>query len=209
MSRPQKKRNRREIRRRRQSREKNQRLVSRDEKKYTEGDISILLFLKRYIFELFLIICLIIGIVFVKSLGPDKEAAQKLQESFDPALYGESLEWDKVFTGGYKILVLTEKDIIQTSFDTLPDDLKINWKKMSVTRIQANQLGNTIEKIKIIIKDINYAPADVSGLTAIATLSRQKGVFARLAVFSNFEFIAKIVRDDAGQLFCLLGLREL
>jgi len=119
------------------------------------------------------------------------------------------VEWDAEFSQGYKIIVFTDTDIIHTSLNTLPDDLKINWKEMSVARIQANQLNNTIEKIKITINDIAYMPAQVSGLAVTVTLLRKKGAAARLTKFGDLEFVAKIVEDNGGQLFCLLGLRDL
>ena len=209
MNRSRKKRNRREIRRQRQLREKNQRIAVHGEEKYTEEEIPLRLRLKKHAVEFSLIAFVIIGVLFVISLGPDKKSVQELRESFAPFLNKRSLEWDEEFLQGYKIIVFTDKNIIQTSFDTLPDDLKINWKKMSVVRIQANQLSGTTEKIKIAINDITYTPEDVSGMTVTVILSRQKGASARLARLGKFELVAKIGEDDGRQLFFLLGLRSL
>jgi len=204
-----KKRSRGEIRRRRQLREKNQRLAVHGENKYKEKEVPLRLLLKKYVVEFSLIVFVIIGVLFIISLGPDQKATKKLRESFNSSLNSQSWEWDEEFLQGYKIIVFTDKDIIQTSFDTLPDDLKINWKKMSVVRIQANQLSGTTEKIKITINDITYASVGMSGLTARAVLSRQKGTIAKLANFGNIEFIVKIIEDDGDQVFCLFGLRNL
>jgi len=209
MNRSRKKRSRRKIRRRRQLREKSQRIAVHEEEKYTEEEIPLRLRLKKHAVEFSLIVFVVIGVLFIISLGPDKKVVQELQESFDPFLYNRSLEWDEEFLQGYKIIVFTDKDIIQTSFDTLPDDLKINWKKMSVVRIQANQLSGMTEKIKITINDITYAPENVSGMTATVILLRQKGASVQLARFGKLEFVAKIVEDDSSQLFFLLGLRSL
>jgi len=209
MNRSRNKRSRREIRRRRQLREKSQRIVSQEKEIYIQEETSILLLLKKYKVELLLIVFVVISVIFIISLGPDKKAAKKLQKSFDPFLHSRSLEWDEIFIKGYKIFVLTDRDIIQTSFDTLPDDLKINWKKMSVVRIQANQLNSMTEKIKITINDITYVSAGVSGLTAKAIFSRKKGASARLARFGKLDFIVKIVEEDNGKLFCLFGLKYL
>jgi len=209
MSRSRKKRSRREIRRRRQLREESGRIASRQEAKYTEEEIPLRSLFGKYKVELSLVVFALIGVIFVMSLGPDKKAAQKLRESFDSSLYVESLRWDMTFSQGYKVFVFTEKNIIPTSFDTLPDDLKIDWKKMSVTRIQTDQLSGTIEKIKITMNGITYAPADVSGMSTTVILSRQKGASARLARFGKLEFVAKIVEDDGSQLFFLLGLKRL
>jgi len=209
MSQSRKKRSRKEIRRRRQLREKDQRVASNEEEKYAETEISLRLPFKKYKIELLFVIFAVIGVIFVISLGPDKKAAQELRESFNPFLYAKSWQWDEAFSKGYKIIVFTEKSIIHTSFDTLPDDLKINWKEMSVARIQANRLSGTTEKIKITINDITYAPADVSGMTTTVILSRQKGASGRLARLGKLELVAKIVEDDGSQLFFLLGLRSL
>jgi len=209
MNQSRKKRSRGKIRRRRQLREESERIASRQKEEYTKEAIPIRLLFKKYIAELLMAAFVIFGVVFVISLGSDKKAVQKLQESFDPLLYDRSLEWDATYSQGYKIIVFTEKNIIHTSYDTLSDDLEINWKEMSVTRIQADQLSGTIEKIKIAINGITYAPANVLGMTATVILSRQKGASARLAKFGNLEFVAKIVADDSSQLFFLLGLRNL
>jgi len=210
MNQSRKKRSRGEIRRRRQLREKSGRIASRQEEKYTEEEeVPPHLLLKKYKVELLLVAFALIGVIFVMSLGPDKEAAQKLRESFDPSLYRRSLQWNEVYSQGYKVVVFTDKNIIHTTFDTLPDDLKINWKKMSVVRIQANQLSGTTEKIKITINDITYAPANISGMSATVTLTRQKGASAKIAEFDKLNFVVKIVEDEDDQLFCLFGLRSL
>jgi len=209
MSRSQKKRNRREIRRRKKLKGENERIATRQEGRGTVEGVSLRSLIKKYTIELFLVGFVLIGVVFIISLGPDKKAVQKLQESFDPQLYGRSWEWDEAFAQGYKVFVLTETDIIQTSFDTLPEDLKIDWNKISITRIEENQPDGTIEKIKIVINDIHFKSAGISGLSTAAILSRQKGAYTKLASFGELEFVAKIVEDDGSQLFCLLGLRSL
>ena len=209
MSQSQKKRNRREMRRRKRLSEKNERISSRQKREYIEEKVTLYALLKKHIVELLLIAVALIAVAFVIALGPDKKASQKLRESFDSFLYSRSVKWDAEFSQGYKIIVFTDTDIIHTSFNTLPDDLKINWKKMSVAWIQANQLNNTIEKIKITINDIAYTPANISGLAVSVTLLRQKGSVARLTRFGELEFVVKIVEDDGSQLFCLLGLKNM
>jgi len=176
MNRSRKKRSRRDIRRRRQVREKSQRIAAHEEKKYTKEKVPLRFLFKKHVVELSLIAIMIFGVLFVISLGPDKNAVKELQDSFDPFLYDRSLEWDEEFLQGYKIIVFTDKDIIQTSFDTLPNELKIDWKKMSVVRIQANQLSGTTEKVKITLNDIAYAPVNVSGMTTRAVLLRQRSI---------------------------------
>jgi len=209
MNRSRKKRNRKEIRRRKQLREESGRVASRLDEEHVEDEIAQRSLLQKYKIELSLFVFVIIGIVFIMSLGPDQRAAKKLRNSFNPFLYSRSWEWDEVFPRGYKIIVLTNKDIIQTSFDTLPDDLKINWKEMAVARIQSSQLSDMIEKIKITLFNIAYVPADISRVTTTATLLRQKEASARLAQFGKIEFVVKIVEIEDNQIFCLFGLRKL
>lgn len=209
MNRSRKKRSRGEARRHKRLREENERIASRQDEEYAEDEIPLRLLLKKYKVELLLVGLVIIGVAIIMSLGPDKKTAKKLRDSFNPFLYSQSWEWDEAFSQGYKIIVLTDKNIIQTSFDTLPDDLKINWKKMSVARVQSSRLNSMTEKIKITLTGITYAPADMLGVTATVILSRQKGASARLAQFGKIEFVAKIVEDDGEQLFCLFGLRDL
>lgn len=209
MGRSREKRSRGKIRRRRQLREESERIASRQQGGCAENEASSQLQFRKYKIELFLAAFVIICSVFIMSFGPDKKAAKKMRNSFDPFLYSQLFEWDSAFAQGYKVIVFTDEGIIQTSFDTLPKDLKINWKKMSVTRIQANQQSGIIEKIKITLDGITYAPAGISGLTTSVTLSRQKGASARLAKLGKLEFVAKIVEDEDHQLFCLLGLRSL
>jgi len=195
------------LKRHRQLREESQRIVSREAKRYVPEAFNLWKFLWQRGVEFSLIAVLIIGVVAVRALGPDLGAIGEQRDSFGPLLLDQSLKWDKEFLYGYKVMVFTDKDIIQTSYDTLPGDLKINWKKMNVTRIQANQLNRTVEKIKIEISDIDYASAGIHNLTVRSTLLRQKGATIRLARFGELEFVVKIVDDDGNQLFCLFGLK--
>lgn len=189
--------------------EENERFSSRQKGKYIEDKVSLFGLLKKYIVELLLIAVALIAVVFIVSLGPDKKASQKLMESFDLFLHSRAAEWDAEYSQGYKIIVFTDSEIIHTSFNTLPDDLKINWKNISVARIQTNQLNDTIERIKIVINDISYTSANISGLTVSVILLRRKGSVGKLTRFGDLQFEAKIVEDEGSQLFCLLGLRKL
>jgi len=209
MNRSRKKRSRGEIRRRRQLREESERTRSYLDEDRTENEIPQRSRIKKYKIELLLAAFAIIGVVFIMFLGPDRRAAKELRDSFNFFLYSRSWEWDESFSQGYKIIVLTEKDIIQTSMDTLPDSLKVNWKEMNVARIKSSQMSGTIEKIKITLNDIAYAPVNISGVSATVTLSLQKGASARLVNLGELEFVAKIVEIRNSELFFLLGLRKL
>jgi len=83
MNRSRKKRSRKEIRRRRQLREKSQRIAVHEEEKYTEEEIPLRLRLKKHAVEFSLIVFVVIGVLFIISLGPDKKAVQELQESLN------------------------------------------------------------------------------------------------------------------------------
>ncbi|MCK4882758.1 MAG: hypothetical protein KAS92_07020, partial [Candidatus Omnitrophica bacterium] len=115
--------------------------------------------------------------------------------------------WDEAYPYGYKIIVFTGSEIVHTSFDTLPEDLKINWKNLSVARVQAKQFGSMDEKIKIGMTDISYGPAGVSGLTIRISFIRKVGAATILTRFDDLEFIAEIIEDNTDQTFCLFGLR--
>lgn len=195
------------IRRRRQLRDQRRRAACREERRYARSAFSLRRFVGRYKAEAFFIAVLIAGVLAVASLGPDKKAAKAARDSVSSFLTDRSREWNQAYPYGYKIIALTDKDIIHTSFDTLPGDLEIDWKNLSVSRIQADRLRGTDEKIKIGIDGLNYAPAGVSGVSVTAAFSRKKGARAALARFGGLDFAAEIVEDDGEYLFLLLGLR--
>ncbi|MCK5180863.1 MAG: hypothetical protein KAR32_15125 [Candidatus Omnitrophica bacterium] len=197
----------RKLRHYRQLRDQRQRETVRGEKKYVPAGFVLGLFLRRHKVEIFLFVFLISGVLSIILLGPDKRAINEMSASLSAVIEEKSSYWDEAYPYGYKIIALTDTDIVHTSFDTLPEDLEINWKNLFVTRIQAKQFGNTQEKIKISMDDIYYAPDGVSGLSITTTLVRRAGASAVLMQFNDLEFVAEIVENNEKQVFCLLGLR--
>jgi len=163
--------------------------------------------LKKHIIEMSFGVILLFGIGAVVLLGPDKKAVREMSASMSSIIEDQSPYWREAYPYGYKIIAFTDKNIIHTFFDTLPEDLEINWKDLSVARIQASQIKNTDEKIKITMANINYAPADVSGLTIVTSFSRKKGIRTSLTRLGGLEFVAEIIEDNGQELFCLFGLR--
>jgi hypothetical protein len=143
----------------------------------------------------------------IMTLGPDKSAVKKVSDSVSALLVDQSEVWGEAYPYGYKIIALTDREIIHTSFNTFPEALVINWENLSVARIRANQQKDADEKIKIQIPDIKYAPANISGHTVTAAFTRRKGVTASLAVWGDREFVVQVVEDDGQRTFCLFGLR--
>lgn len=199
--------NRGKIRRRRQLREQRQRIESRGKRKYVPGRFMLGQFFKRHKVEFFFLAIIVAGVFGVFLLGPDKRAMNEMSSSMSSIIEGKSQLWQKAYPHGYKIIALTDKNIIHTSFDTLPEELEIDWDNLSISRIQADQFKKTNEKIKIKMSGINYAPAGVSGLTISTTFTRRKGATVSLIRFNKLEFVVEIIEDDGSQIFCLLGLR--
>ena len=195
------------MRHHRQLRDQRQREIAREKNKYTPAKFALGLFLKRRKIEIFFTVILIVGVSGIILLGPDKGAIKEMSASVSSVIEEKSQYWDEAYPYGYKIIALTDADIVHTSFDTLPEDLEINWKDLSVVRIQTRQFGSMDEKIKISMTGIHYAPAGVSDLAITTTLIRKAGASAFLTRFNDLEFVAEIVEDNGEQVFCLLGLR--
>ena len=191
-----------------QLRNQRQRDMAREEGKYAPARFVPGLFLKRHKVEIFLFVFLAAGVLSIILLGPDKGEINEMRASVSSVVEEKSQYWDEAYPYGYKVIALTDADIVHTSFDTLPEDLKINWKDLSVIRIQAKQFGSTDEKIKISMTGIYYAPAGVSDLAITTTLIRREGTSVILTRFNDLEFVAEIVEDNGEQVFCLLGLRQ-
>jgi hypothetical protein len=199
--------NRARVRQRKQLSEQRQRVQDREKHKYTPEVFSFGRFLKEHKIELafaVIVAACITGIVF---LGPDKSAIKAMSASVSATIEGQSLQWDVAYPHGYKIIVFTDSDIIHTTFDTLPENLRINWNKLSVARIQSAEFGSVSEKVKITIPGMDYAPAGILGRTVTVSFIRKKGAIVRLAQFGNIEFVAEVIEDDTARLFCLFGLR--
>ena len=208
MKRSRKKTNRAKVRKRRQIRDQREREQHRTEKKYVPEKFVFWRFLKQRKIELLLVIVMIAGITGIVFLGPDKGAINEVKTSVSSVIEEQSGYWEETYPYGYKIIALRGKDIIHTSYDTLPEGLEINWRNLSAVRIQATQFGSTEEKIKIKIPDINYAPEAVSGLTATVAFIRRKGVTTSLAQLGDLRFIVEIIEDTGDQVFCLFGLQD-
>lgn len=208
MKKPRENKSRRKIRRHRQLQGQRQRKASRDERGYVPAGFTFGVFLKNHKVEIFFLVLLVAGVIGIVLLGPDKGVIDEMRASVSSVIEEKAQYWDEDYPDGYKVIALTDKDIVHTSFDTLPEDLEINWKKLSVTRIQAKQFGSVEEKIKIRMTGIHYPPAGVSGLEIMTTLIRKEGAAAVLTRFNDLEFVAKIVGDNGEQVYCLLGLRQ-
>jgi len=188
-------------------REIKERRDSGDEGRYVPDEFSRKSFFSKRLTEVIFILLLIGGVVAVRSLGPDNEAADEMRESIESLITWQPLQWEKDYPHGYKIIAFTDKDIITTSHDTLPEELKINWKRMSVARIEANQLKRTLEKIEIKINNINYAPAGIKGDNVKTTITRHTGSTGFLGQYGNLKLYVKIINDDGANLFCIFGLK--
>lgn len=196
------------IKRRRHLRNQRDRQAGREKKKYARETFILSSFLKNRKWEIFFLLVMLIVIMLIVALGPDKRAIKKMSDSVSSLIADQSASWKEAYPYGYKIIALTEREIIHTSFDTLPEALEIHWKNLSVARIQADQLKNTDEKIKIEMPDINYAPANISRRTVTASFTRKKGMVTSLARWGKMEFAVEIIEDDGERLFCLFGLRS-
>jgi len=163
---------------------------------------------ERFKVELIFLVVLIAGIVTVISFGPNLIAEQALRKTVSDLLIMDSWMWEEAYPAGYKIIALKDEKIVLTNYDSLPKGLKINWKKIAISRIQADQLRSTFEKIDIKISNVNYASKGISGRSAHVTLTRRVGSTATLMRLGDVDFIVKIVEDDGSHIFCLFGLRS-
>jgi hypothetical protein len=203
----QKNKSRRKMRHHQQLRQQRQRGMVREEKNYTPAGFVPGVFFRRHKVEMFLLMVLAVGVFIIISFGPDKGAINEMRDSVSSVIEEGSQYWEESYPYGYKIIALTGTDIIQTSFDTLPEDLKIKWKNLAVARVQTKESGNLSEKIEMGMSGIQYAPAGVSNLSITTTLIRKKGASSILTQFDDLEFAAEIIEDNGEQVFFLFGLR--
>lgn len=194
------------LKRRRQLRQVYERNTDEEKKKKDLREPAFIRFFKKRVIELLFVAVLVIGIFFVKSLGPDKKAMNTLRESVSSLLLEYAWEWDELYPNGYKVISLSDQNIIHTTYDTLPKALKIDWNKVSIERIQDKQLTSIFEKIRIKMSNINYAPGEVKGLSVSTAMVRQKGATSTIARLGDLNLIVKIVEDTGDQVFCLFAL---
>ncbi|MBN1870456.1 MAG: hypothetical protein JW847_07785 [Candidatus Omnitrophica bacterium] len=185
-----------------------QRKLAREERIYSPADADFGVILKTHKREVFLFVLMAVGVMGIILSGPDKDSMNKMSASVSSEIEQKSLYWEEAYPFGFKVIAFMGTDIVQTDFDTLPEDLKINWKNLSVVRIQTRQDDRTVEKIKISISGIQYEPANVSDVTITTTLVRNRGASALMTRFNDLEFVAEIIEDKDDQVYCLFGLRE-
>lgn len=198
------------IRRERQLRKQHERIQARGEGRYVPKELTFGVFLRRQGSIVVLAAILFVGIWGVNRLRPEKSAATDIEELLSPLLKDGPPAWAREYPYGYKLIALTEEEMISTSYDTFSGDFKIDWKKMSITRIKADQLKTSEEKIRIIAPPVQYLPQKISSRSVVTTtISRKAGMKATLAKFDRFEFVVEIVEDKEGYLFCLFGLKNI
>ena len=197
------------IRRERQLRKQRERIQARGEDKYVPKELSIGVFLKRQSGFIVFAVILVAVILGSHLLGPDKNATTNIEEMISPLMHDKAQAWAKEYPYGYKLFALTDREITSTSYDTFSDDFTIDWKKLSITRIQADQLKRSEEKIRIIAPQVRYLPQNIASRSMVTTtISRKKGMKITLFKFSQFEFVAEVIEDKEGYLFCLFGLKN-
>jgi hypothetical protein len=198
------------IRRERQLRQQRERIKTCVEEKFIPKEFSLGMYLKRQRGLIVLLLVLVVGIRGIRRLGPDKKADTAIEASVGSQLAERSQVWPKEYPYGYKIIALTEKEIFHTSYDTFSDDFKIDWRDLSVTRIKADHLKKTEEKIRIVAPQVRYVPHNISSRSEVTvTISRKKGMKTSLLKFDHFELFTEIVEDHEGYLFCLFGLKDI
>ena len=196
------------MRKRARLRDQREREFRREKNKYVVESFSLRRFFERHTMDLALLVIMAAGITWIILLGPDKKAIKEMSASISSGIGDRSQQWAEAYPYGYKIIALTDKDIIHTLYDTLPKDLKIDWNNLSVARVQSAEFGRMNEKIEMALYSINYAPEGVSNLDVKVSFIRKKGAMVRVANLGQLELVVEVIENNEGQLFCLFGLRE-
>ncbi len=207
MKRSQKKANRRRVRQRIRQQDQNQRALDRDRNKYVPEKFVLKHYLRQHGIELAVLLMAAISVTVIVLMGSDKKAMNEMSATVSSGIEEQSQRWAEAYSYGYKVIMLTETDIIHTSFDTLPKDFRVDWDDLAVSRVKSTEFGAMNEKVKISLPGIDYAPGGVFDLTVTASFVRKEGAKVRLANLGKFEFVIEVVKDSDGKLYCLFGLQ--
>jgi len=176
---------------------------------YVPDELTLAVCLQRLGILLVFGLFMLLGIYAVRLFGPDKEALKAIEQSVTSQLEDKSSQWDRQYPYGYKIIALTDQEIIHTAYDTFTPDFEINWRELSVTKIRADQLQSSAEKIRIVAPRIKCLSEDVSSRSTVTvTISSNKGMKASLVKFGRFDFGMEVVENTDGKIYCLFGLRQ-
>lgn len=138
-----------------------------------------------------------------------KSVPEAVQTVLETLAQEQAPQWAQKYPQGYKLIVITNDEIIHTDYDHLPDKLQVDWKELIVKKLKADQLKNMPERIRIQLSGLSYAPTGISGITITSTFTRQKGMIGSFLKFNGLELVAEIIEDQGNMIFCLLGLRQI
>lgn len=193
--------------RKRQLLDQRMRAQRRQQYQFTAAKFSVGHYLKDHLLELTIVVFAAACVIGIYFLGPDREAMRAMSEAIGSQMAERPQQWGKEYPLGFKVIALTETEIIPTGFDTLPKDFHVNWSGLSVARVQSVEYATSIEKIKMTIPGIRYPPQGVNGLDVSISFVWEKGARAHVADLGDRELVIEVVEGDTGQLFCLFGLR--
>lgn len=165
-------------------------------------------FLRENRVPLFFIVLALAGITALWMTLPLKETVPDDITATLKTLAEEQLpRWAQKYSKGYKLIVITDQEIILTDYDRLPENLRADWKHLVIKRLKADPFKNIPERIQIELSGLSYAPADIFDVTASAAFTRQKGMTGSFLKFDGSELAAEIIEDQGNRIFCLFGLR--
>ncbi len=176
-------------------------------KQVRKEEFSFLKFILSFKAEIITIICVIVGVRVIASLGGSKKRTEEVNAFITEITSQQKQLWNRQYPSGYKIIALADHQIIETDVDTLPEDLRIDWQHVLVSLVPANPLNQTDEKIKIDIPTLSYAPVEVFNAHVQAVLSRNKKEKAGLMKLGWHNLTVEIIGDDGAQILCLIGFQ--
>lgn len=151
------------------------------------------------------VILIIVLIVIIRNYGVNNQKMKEVNLYIREISEEFFEEWDKKYSQGYKIIIFADGKVRRTRVDSLNKQLKINWQKVKIEKIEANQFKGTDEKIKVEIPQIYFEPYSIEDLMLRGTFIRRKG--AKIVLISDKIFKVEIIliEDWGEELVFLFG----
>jgi len=110
-----------------------------------------------------LIIVAILSSVYLFYIKDLESAKRQIQQELDESVRDKIKDYTAKYPKGIKIVTFENNEMIESSIDTLPQDLRINWKKVSLLRVSPELSRDNPSAAKIQLPQVTY---DIYGISA-------------------------------------------
>ncbi len=162
---------------------------------------------KRVMFTFTLIMVALVGSVYFIGYRLKNEDREQLKGNTEHLIKSKGENWDFQYPDGYKVITLANNKVIESSVDTLPKDIFVDWKNISLARVTPEKLKDNPGLIKMRLGEITHQASGLNQTTIMVSFAREVGQQVVVTPIKKKELFFELLEVYENSMVCLFALR--